>query len=150
MKQIFFTCATILLLSIGCKIFETKTIQSLKAVSITDPGEIIAPYNLREDTAAAAAVNSLPAYTAKQKEEVFTYCREIHWPTGMASLPNRQRNREYIKKYQAYLLTSFNHATKGTLNILLIPKEQNNSVTAPMALEHDIYIVITSKGIELK
>jgi len=150
MKPIAYFFSALLLFAGACKTQQAATGSSLKKVTITNPGELFSTYDLGGDLEAVAAIDALTGYTAEQKEEVYKYSNEEEWPEGMKSLDSRTTNREQIKKYKAYLLTSFPNDSRGTLYILKIPQADNSSVKGSMALSHDIYIVMTEKGFVMK
>lgn len=148
MKLIAYSFAALLLFVASCKTVSTTTGQKVSKVTITDPGELFSTYNLEGDDEAVKAINSIKGINASGKEDIYKYSQEENWPAGMATLDGRLSNREEIKKYNAYLLTSFTTASGRKVNILEVPKEKNGHMKGEMALDRTIYIVITDMGIK--
>ncbi len=147
MKLIAYSFAALLLFVASCNTFKTTTGAKLKPVTITDPGELFSTFDLEGTEAAVSAINALTTVSADEKKDIYKYSQEGNWPGGMATLDDRLKNREEIKKYNAYFLTSF-AAGDRTVNILKVPMSKNGHMKGAMGLDHDIYIVITSLGIK--
>jgi hypothetical protein len=148
MKLFAYSFAALLLFVASCKTMSNVTGTKLSKVTITDPGELFSTYELEDDAAGVAALNALPGLSAEEKADIYKYSTEANWPTGMATLESRQKNRELIKKYNAYMLTSFTNSSNRKISILEVPKSKNSSISGEMALDHDIYIIITDMGIK--
>ena|ERR1044072_2525223 len=147
MKLIACSFVALLLFAASCNTISNTAGTKFKKVTITDPGELFSTYHLKEDPDAVAAINAVKGITESEKDDIYKYATEENWPDGMATLQARLDNREEIKKYNAYLVTSFLTHQNKKMHIIKVPQSKNAHMKGKMALDHDIYIVISDLGI---
>jgi hypothetical protein len=110
-------------------------------VSIIDPGQIMSQYEFRE--------NEIKDIKDQLGEEGYAFinasCRENSYPAGMNTLSKRLNAREMIMKFNAFLV-----AESGDFSIVEITPEENTHIPEEMTPASTFYLVIRSKGIEIK
>jgi len=124
----------------SCFLSKNSATKSYKKVSIVDPGMIYSTYSIEDSEKKIILDNGI---SFKQFQDIAEYSRENTWPIAMQTLSTRINNRENIKKYSAYLVTTFNDKC-----ILLIPAKKNKHMIPDMQLKRDFYIIIGCSGIK--
>jgi hypothetical protein len=77
-------------------------------------------------------------------ETVMRASNESAWPTGIASLGERAKNRAEMPAYTAYYLTT----VSKSIAVLVVPAAENRDMPADMQPASDIYFLILDNGIE--
>lgn len=111
----------------------------LKAVHITDSGELYSTFNLEGDEDAKAELRKV--VSAYELTNIIKYSVEDNWPSGIATLSARDENRPKIALYHTYLLGTFD--SKG---VLVIPADENKHMPSNMLPSRDIYFIMGNSG----
>ncbi|MDQ3110501.1 MAG: hypothetical protein M3R17_11455 [Bacteroidota bacterium] len=152
MKYFIFLAITILMVCCHGNKNTTSSGSSgnLKVIRFINSGDILSTYDLKDDADAVKAIREATGNNAGKMDEVYEYSNEKAWPSGMDEFEERLANKSTIMSFKAYLFCSFPHDSRGTLNILKIPKDENSKMPKGFQLTHDIYFVILSSGFEVK
>ncbi len=106
---------------------------------VLDFGEIYSTYSWDESTkkTIAAEFGILP-------EDLARHASESGWPTGIASLDARARNKQQMNDYTLFFMEMLNEHVA----LLLAPRAENGSMPADMRPANDIFFVINVFAIE--
>lgn len=129
----------ILLLS-GTAVFAQPSVSRTPA-KVIDFGQMYSTYNWDEENTAALRAKVGNALT----EKIVLASVESAWPSGIASLTERNNNRSKMAAYTVYYLTTFNES----IVVLQVPATENRGMSADMQPASDIYFIINKSGVEL-
>jgi hypothetical protein len=118
--------------------FFTVYAQEGKPVSISDPGDLFSTFDFKASDKEAVIV----AVGADKYKEINNACHESQWPSGIATLDNRNAAREKMKQYRIVLVT-----TIGDKSIVEIRPAENMHMPVNMQSTVSFYFVIKSTGL---
>jgi hypothetical protein len=150
MKYLFLSTFVLLIFSCTGHKSSTGSNSSLQEIRFVNSGDILSTYDLAEDAQAVKAIGKATGNDADKMQEVYKYANENSWPEGMDNFEERLENKSTIMSFKAYLFCTFPHESRGTLNVLKIPKDENTKMPKGFQLTHDIYFVILSSGFKVK
>jgi hypothetical protein len=134
MKNTTMRSAIILLLHLFCAHFVFA-----QKVTITDPGALYSTFtwdNDKQKTTLAKQVSE------NELNNILKHGTENGWPQGIASLDNRNKKREDMKKYTATQI-----AKVEDFCVLKIASAQNQYMPDDMRANYDFYFVISQSGV---
>jgi Skp family chaperone for outer membrane proteins len=113
--------------------FKTK-----KSAKIIDPGQLYSSYNLskEEESTIRKQVGDEALSLIKNA------CHENKWPTGISAFDDRQKAKEIVKKYKAFIVAEF-----GDKYVLWIPAKKNHKMPEEMQSRNDFFFIIGKKGV---
>lgn len=111
---------------------------------IINPASLIGTYDFAsdEDDLKEAILQQMGE---KALSEIIQNSKEIAWPTGIATLSTRTSNKLEIVKYTCYKVVSTDE-----LCILHIPSAENQTMTATMRPQKDMYFIIGLDGVNFE
>lgn len=109
-----------------------------RSVKISDPGQLYSSYNLsREDE------NAIRKQVGDEGLSLIkSACHEEQWPKGIAAFDDRQKAREKIKQYKAFVVAQFSDKY-----ILWIPAKKNKRMDDEMKSPNDFFFIVGKKGV---
>lgn len=111
------------------------------SMQITDPSQIFSDYDLRGDTAAAAAAHA-QGVSETQWADIVRLANESEWPTGLRDVASRVRLRDEIRRLHATRIATFRDKV-----ILYVPSAQPG---LPAAVQgRAFYLVVAERGVTM-
>ena len=127
--------------------YDTDESDAEVVVAIVEPGDIFSTFNMQDNQSAHEALVESGILDEEQFSYLSIKATENSWPSGIATLSERIKNRELFKQYVAYFAAVFGVESEYVL--IWIPLYGNEHMPENMqpVNEEGFYFIVKSSGV---